>query len=180
MYNYTEHGTGGRARGEATSLSINEDETASWQTQSNLAVSLFLCSFGGASFHPRALPASNYYYCCHQGSYGAAVPTLSVAAIVVVACSRYNESCHLLARPPAHTSLSLGPPSRRCIVRLLSWMGAAAKGPPACVRDDNALEARRHRKEGRKKERRQSLREEEDVEEREVEQKGPPPGNEYG
>ena len=84
------------------------------------------------------------------------------------------------ARPLTPLSLSLGPPSRRCIVRLLSWMGAAAKGPPACVRDDNALEARRHRKEGRKKETRQSLREEEDVEEREVEQKGPPPGNEYG
>ena len=44
---------------------------------------------------------------------------------------------------------------------------AKAKGPPACVRDDNALEARRHRRRTeteRKKERRQSLREEEERE----------------
>ena len=51
------------------------------------------------------------------------VPSFSVAAIVVVvACSRYNESCHL-ARPPARSHLSI-PPSRppsRCIVQLLSW-----------------------------------------------------------
>ena len=110
-----------RGRGEegeaAIPLSINEDENASWQTQSNLAVSLPSSFGGGASFHPRSLrlsPASNYYYCCHRGSY------CGVAAIVVVAaaCSSYKEGCHLARRPTAtaHTSLSLSPalPTMHC------------------------------------------------------------------
>ena len=84
----------------------------------------------GASFHPRALPlpvrslpASNYYYCCHRGSYRRPRPPLPLppsssspaAGIMKVATS---------PAAPAHTSRSRRPsrppPHRRCIVRLLS------------------------------------------------------------
>ena len=122
-------------------------------------------SFGEGSLFPtsRSLPASNYYYCCHRGSYRAArslrSPLPPSPSSSPAACSRYNESCHLarLPAPPAHTSLSR--PTALPMHCSAFELEAKAKGPPACVRDDNALEARRHRrrteterKEGRKKE----------------------------
>ena len=78
----------------------------------------------GVSFHPRALLLSGP--CPPQITIIAAIggPTAapSVAAIVVVACSRYNESCHLAGCGRSHLSIppSRPPPHRRCIVRLLS------------------------------------------------------------
>ena len=115
----------------------------------------------GASFHPRALPLPLSGPCPPQitiiaaiGGPTAAVPSVAAAATVVVACSRYNESCHLAGRGRSHLSiLPAAAPTMHCSAFESEASAAAAKGPPACVRDDNALEARRHRdgKEERKK-----------------------------